>query len=68
MSSVISPVWCESAPFIRFIQASLISLQDLVKDLKSELTGNFENVMVSLMRPRQRFDAISLRKAMKVSQ
>lgn len=37
-----------------------------MKDLKSELTGNFENVMVSLMRPRQRFDAISLRKAMKV--
>ena len=38
-----------------------------MKDLKSELTGNFENVMVSLMRPRQRFDAISLRKAMKAS-
>lgn len=39
--------------------------RDLIKDLKSELTGNFENVMVSLMRPKNRFDAISLRKAMK---
>ncbi|XP_065887190.1 annexin-B12-like [Dysidea avara] len=39
--------------------------RDLVDDLKSELSGNFRDVIVSLMRPKSRFDAISLRKAMK---
>ena len=40
--------------------------QDLVKDLQSELGGNFENVVVSLMDPCELFDARSLRSAMKV--
>ena len=40
--------------------------QDLVKDLKSELGGNFETVVLALMEPLQTFDAKSLRSAMKV--
>ena len=37
-----------------------------MKDLKSELGGNLEDVTLALMEPRELFDARSLRSAMKV--
>ena len=45
---------------------TLIVFQDLVKDLKSELGGNLENVVLAMMEPHETFDARSLRSAMKV--
>uniref|UniRef100_A0A8C2ST92 Annexin n=1 Tax=Coturnix japonica TaxID=93934 RepID=A0A8C2ST92_COTJA len=39
--------------------------RDLVDDLKSELTGKFETLMVSLMRPAHIFDAHALKHAIK---
>ncbi|XP_065887191.1 annexin A7-like [Dysidea avara] len=39
--------------------------RDLVKDLKSELGGNLEEVTLAMMEPCELFDAKSLRKAMK---
>jgi len=37
-----------------------------VKDLKSELGGNLEEVTLAMMEPCELFDAKCLRKAMKV--
>ena len=37
-----------------------------MKDLKSELGGNLENVVLALMEPHGTFDARALRSAMKV--
>ncbi|XP_028599906.2 annexin A5 [Podarcis muralis] len=39
--------------------------RDLVDDLKSELTGKFERLMVALMRPARLFDAHALKHAIK---
>ncbi|XP_048365593.1 annexin A5 [Sphaerodactylus townsendi] len=39
--------------------------RDLVDDLKSELTGKFETLMVSLMRPARLYDAHALKHAIK---
>ena len=41
------------------------TLQDLVDNLKSELSGNFENVLVGLMMPIDEFGAYSVKKAVK---
>ena len=40
--------------------------QDLVRKLKSELSGNLENVIIALMDPKVLYDAKCLRGAMKV--
>ena len=41
--------------------------QDLIADLKSELSGNFERTILGLMMPPAVYDAYELRSAMKVS-
>ncbi|XP_032868777.1 annexin A7 isoform X2 [Amblyraja radiata] len=38
--------------------------KDLIKDLKSELTGNMEEIIIALFKPTTFYDAWSLRKAM----
>ncbi|VDK53517.1 unnamed protein product [Anisakis simplex] len=38
--------------------------KDLIKDLKSELTGDFEDLIIALMEPPARYDAQQLYKAM----
>lgn len=43
------------------------SLQDLIDDLKSELSSNFEQVILGLMTPTVLYDVQELRRAMKVS-
>lgn len=40
--------------------------QDLIKDLKSELSGNMEELILALFMPTTYYDAWSLRNAMKV--
>lgn len=40
--------------------------KDLLKDLKSELSGNFEKVIRALCLPHADFDATELRNAIKV--
>ena len=40
--------------------------QDLIHDLKSELTGNFEKLVVAMMMSPSHFDAYELREAIKV--
>lgn len=41
--------------------------KDLLKDLKSELSGDFDKVIRSLCLPHADFDATELRNAIKVS-
>lgn len=43
-------------------------VQELLDCLKSELTGNFESVVVGLMMPGPVYDAYELRNAIKVSE
>ena len=40
--------------------------KDLIKDLKSELSGNMEELILALFMPPTYYDAWSLRNAMKV--
>lgn len=40
--------------------------QDLAHDLKSELTGNFEKLVLAMMMSPSPFDASELREAIKV--
>lgn len=40
-------------------------MQDLIDDLKSELSGNFERVIVGMMMPTVLYDVEELRRAMK---
>lgn len=40
--------------------------QDLLDDLKSELSGNFEQVILGMMTPTVLYDVQELQKAMKV--
>lgn len=42
------------------------SFQDLIRDLKSELTGNFEHLVLAMMMSPSHFDASELREAIKV--
>jgi hypothetical protein len=49
-----------------FDKNCFVVLQDLVAELKSELSGNFCHVMTSLCKTPAEHDADELRKAMKV--
>lgn len=49
---------------MRFIKN--VILQDLIDDLKYELTGNFERLIVGLMRPPAYHDAKEIKDAIKV--
>lgn len=42
------------------------SFKDLFRDLKSELTGNFEKLVLAMMMSSAYFDASELRDAIKV--
>ena len=46
---------------------SSFQFQDLIKDLKSELSGNFENLVLTMMRTPAQLDACELHDAIKVS-
>ena len=47
-------------------QYRLITGADLIKDLKGDLSGNFEEAVLALMEPPALYDAKLLYKAMKV--
>ena len=42
--------------------------QDLIDDLKSELSGNFEDAVLAMMMEPRKYDAHQMRKAVKVQQ
>ena len=41
-------------------------LQDLIRELKGELSGHFEDVVLALLMTPKEYDAFVLREAMKV--
>ena len=45
----------------------LLNAQDLLQELKSALSGHFEDVIVALMMTPTEYDAYELRQALKVS-
>lgn len=53
-----------SALFFNFLLFN--SLQDLIKDLKSELSGNFEKTILAMMKTPVMFDAYEIKEAIKV--
>ena len=44
----------------------LCFLQDLINELKSELSGNLEECLLAMMEPKDLYDAKCLRRAMRV--
>ena len=56
--------WNSESP-LYYWSCTLLFYKDLIKDLKSELSGNFENAVLWLMEDKNLFDAKCLRQAMK---
>ena len=46
---------------------SFYVFQDLIHDLKSELSGDLEELILAMFKPTTYYDACSLHKAMSVS-
>lgn len=63
--SLMAPCWVTFYVNFSFVLLCFI-LKDLVHDLKSELTGNFEKLVLSMMMSSVHFDASELREAIKV--
>lgn len=62
---VYSPVWlCEYCVLLWL--SNLWIVQDLIADLKSELSGHFEDVVLGLMMTPAEYDASEVYKAIKV--
>ena len=55
-------------PHILFYFNILFNLKYLEKDLKSELSGHFLDVVLGLLTPSDEYEAKILKKAIKVSQ
>jgi annexin A7/11 len=55
----------EQRSMLKPVFAQCFPGRDLINDLKDELSGNFENVILALMMTRSELDAHVLRKAMK---
>ncbi len=53
-----------SLPFV-YLSIKHTHTQDLVDDIKSELSGHFEDVMLGIMMPIPDFAAYSVKKAVK---
>ena len=48
-----------------YVEMLINFFKDLIKELKSELGGNFEIALIDFMEPRILYDAKCLRRAMK---
>lgn len=55
-----------TAQLIILILCGVFFFQDLIKDLKSELSGNFEKLVLAMLKTPAQFDASELREAIKV--